>query len=385
MTFEPAAIRKFLEGASPAVVVAERDAAQRRYHAFALDVSADLQTDFRDRAIVSLRDFDDGMLPVTYAENTLLSDEEYAVTDTSVIDPDLLTELARAAGVTPDQDHPPVPNRLRLSALVAVADDHRAFLIRRQNPVRHLARDVLTLSLSRSRLTRADPTFVYDATFDLVIFDDSVAIRSQNAFDAVFRDDAQRAEETRRAVGAMGRFVRPADRAALVAAADADSLYGAKLRRSLLAGVFDAVDMDAVKATVDEFSLALAFEGDALVFPRPRTARWELLYVLEDAFVQGRATGRRYRANSKRDWARRSIDSVRLDRGRVTEVRGPGEWSPRAAADVLADLAGRRRIEYVARLADGPALVELHGQEDERELWVSGDDPQFNRLLELAT
>lgn len=385
MTFEPAAVREFFEGARSAVVVAERDAAQRHYRAFALDVSDDLQAEFRDRAITSLRTYDDGLLPVPYDENTLLSDEEYAVTDSSVLDPALIAELERAGSVSPDQDHPPVPNRLRLYALVARSANHRALLIRQQNPVRHLTRDVLTMALSGSRLTRAEPTFVYDPNFDIVVFDNTVAIRNQRAFDTVFRDDAQRAEETRRAVNALGQYIRRADHTAVADAAGADSLYAAKLRRSLISAVFDMVDMAAVRATADDFSLALTFEGDRAVFPRTRAGRWELLYVLEDDFVQGRATGRRYRANSKRDWARRSVDSARIEQGRVIELRGPGDWSPRTAAEAIDDIARRRRTEYVAQLADGPALIEVRGHDDERELWVSGDDPNINRLVELGT
>jgi hypothetical protein len=52
---------------------------------------------------------------------------------------------------------------------------------------------------------------------------------------------------------------------------------------------------------------------------------------------------------------------------------------------VLADLALRRSTEYVRQLADGPALIGVHGPGSERELWVPHDDPDINRLLELAT
>lgn len=382
--FDPAALRDYLESASVAVVVAERHQGQHPYRGYSLDLSEDLQADFRDRAIANLGDYEGSLLPVPYSENTLLSDEEYAVTDRSVLDPQLLDEILRAAAVSPDVDHPPTPDQLRLYAVVAQGSGHEALLIRRQNPVRHLARGVLTLQLSRSRLNRADPVFVYDADFDLVVFDDGVAIRSQPAFDAMFRDDAQRTEETQRALESMARFIEPSDSARLAAAAAADSRYAAKLRRSLLAGVFEAVDLDAVRATISDFGLELQMGAGGVAFPRGRAARWELIYALEDAFVEGRATGRRYRANSKRPWQRRSVDQVRVQGSRVTTILGPGEWSPRSASDALGDLDTRKEIEYVARLADEPALIEVHGHGDQRQLWVSSEDRLTNRLLELV-
>ena len=365
-------------------MVAQRNPRDRGYLAHALDLSDELQADFRDRAIATLGEYERDLLPVPFAENAMLSDHEYAVADSSVLDPELVRELLRAGAVSPDREHPPVPNLLRLSAVVAQGGGHEVLLVRRQNPVRHLAGNPLTLTLSHSRLSRSDTIFVYDAKFDLMVFDRSVAIRSQAAFDAVFRDDVQRVEETAKAVREAAQFIRRGDRGVLEAAAAGDMRYAAKLRRSLLGGVFEAVDMDAVRSTIDEFNLELRIEGGRLAFPRTRTGRWELIYVLEDAFVLGRATGRRYRANSKRPWQRRSIDRVTVEGQRVTEVRGPGDWSPRSDGKVIADLLGPKPIEYVARLAGGPALVEVRGHGPEQQLWVPGDDDAVNRLLELA-
>lgn len=378
-----AGLRAHLAGARVAVIVAERDARAGTVRAYALDVDQSITADFRDRAAESLLEYENKLVDVPFAENTILSDHEYAVADRTLLDERLLSELIRAAGVGPQRDHPPHPDQLRLYAIVAANDDHEALFIRQQNPVKHLRRDQITLNLLGSRLTRADTTFVYDANFDVVVFDQVAWIRRQGALETLFMDETLREADTQRSLTAMAPFIREVDHANLVAAAETDSMYAAKLRRCLRAGVFDGVDMAAIEQTIDDFGLELRVVAGRLVFPRTRPARWELIYTLEDAFVQGRATGRRYRANSKRRWDRRSVTEVVVVGGRVGELRGRGPWSPRAAGDVLADLASGRQVEYIARLDDGPALIEVHSGASRPELWVSGDTAVTNRLLEL--
>lgn len=54
--------------------------------------------------------------------------------------------------------------------------------------------------------------------------------------------------------------------------------------------------MAAIAATISEFNLELRVVDRRVGFPNRPAARWELLYALEDAYVFGRATGRRYLA-----------------------------------------------------------------------------------------
>lgn len=88
------------------------------------------------------------------------------------------------------------------------------------------------------------------------------------------------------------------------------------------------------------------------------------MYALEDAFVFGRATCRPYQAPSKRPSMRRSVEQVTLRQGIVEQVSGPGDWSPRSAADVIADMRARRRTEYVARFEDGREPIEIRRVRD---------------------
>jgi len=377
-------LRDVVAGARIAVVVAERGGPREPIAAYALDLDQAITADFRDRAVATLADYADGLLPIPFEENTQLADHELGVADIELLDPTLVGELRRAARAQPDRDHEARPGRLRLYAVAATTDAHLGLLIRAQNPVRHLRPDHLTFRFLGGRLTRADPLFVYDAAFDLVVLDDVVGIRSQSALEALFMDPEVRDRDTETALGSVAPFIREIDHAELLGAATRDSRYSAKLRRMFRSGVFAAVDMAAIAQTIDEFYLELRVVNGRLAFPRTRSARWELVYALEDAYVTGRATGRRYQAPSKRAWVRRSIDRVSVVDGRVIEVSGPGNWSPRSAAAVIEDLRAQRPIEYVARLDDGPALVEAHPVGVGAELWIRGDTPITNRLLELA-
>jgi hypothetical protein len=377
------ALRNLVSGGDIAVLVAERAGPGEPFRAYSLDLGDDLSGDFRDRAIATLAGYEN-LVPVPFEENTQLGDHELGMADRDIVDIALLDLLERAARAQPETDHDARPERLRLYAVAATTRDHVGLLIRAQNPVRHLRPDHLTLRFLRGRLTRADPLFVYDATFDLLVHDDAVAIRSQSALEAVFIDPERREQDTATALVAVAGFIREIDHAALAEVAGRDSRYATKLRRMYRSAVFETVDMTAIVTTIAEFNLELRVIDGRISFPQRLAARWELLYALEDAYVFGRATGRPYLASAKRFWQRRSVDHVTLINGRVTEVDGPGDWSPLPAAGVIADLRARRRIEYIARLDDGPAPVEIRQFGDAQVLWVAGADDLTNRLLELS-
>lgn len=378
------ALREWVAAGPIAVVVAERAGPREPFTAYPLDLDQSIEAEFRDRALSTLADYDAGLLAVPFEDNTQLAEHELGLADLEILDPTLLGALTRAARSQPQRDHEPRPERLRLYAVASVTDEHSALLIRAQNPVRHLRPDHLTLRFLGGRLTRSDPLFVYDASFDLLVFDGAVGVRSQTALEALFMDPERRDRETQDAVVSIAGFIRVADHTGLAEAVGRDSRYAAKLRRMYRSGVFETVDIAAVARTIDEFNLELRIVDGRLGFPASRSARWELVYALEDAYLLGPATGRRYQASAKRAWMRRSIDGVSVENGVVIAVRGPGAWSPRASADVIADMRARRRIEYVARLDDGPRLVESRAMGGTNIVWVPGDSPVTNRLLELA-
>lgn len=95
-------------------------------------------------------------------------------------------------------------------------------LIRRQNPVRHLRRNVVTRLLIGSRLAEAPPIFVYDGQFDLVVWRDAVLITRDTALDSVFLTQELRERQTREAAAALAGSLRPADATALNATLAAD-------------------------------------------------------------------------------------------------------------------------------------------------------------------
>jgi len=347
-------------------------------------VDQEIATDFRDRALATLAEYAAGLLPVPFEDNTQLAAHELGLAGQDLLDPTVLGTLLDAARNQPQRDHEPRPERLRLCAVASVTDEHSALLVRAQNPVRHLRPDHLTLRFLGGRLTRSDPLFVYDASFDLLVFDGAVGVRNQTALEALFIDPERRVRETQDAVVSAAALVRPADHAALAETVNRDSRYAAKLRRMYRSGVLETVNMAAVARTVDDFNLELRMVDSRLGAPTSRGARWEFVYALEDAYLLGQSTGRRYQASAKRAWTRRSFDEVSVENGVVTYVRGPGTWSPRNAADVLGDRRARRPIECIARLDDAPALVETRSMAGAEILWVPGDSPLTNRLLELA-
>ena len=376
-------LRDWVAAGPIAVVVAERVSPRAPFTAYALDLDRGISTEFRDRALATLADYGAGLLPVPFEDNTQLAEHELGVADQDLLDPAVLDVLLAAARAQPQRDHEARPERLRMYAVASVTDEHSALLIRAQNPVRHLRPDHLTLRFLGGRLTHSDPLFVYDASFDLLVFDGAVGVRSQNALEILFMDPDRRDRETADALASAASFVQAADHATLSDAANRDSRYAAKLRRMFRSGVFETVDLAAVAKTIEDFNLELRMVDGKLAFPTRRSARWELIYVLEDAFVYGQATGRRYQAPAKRAWTRRSIDGVTVENGVVTSVHGPGSWSPRTAAEVLGDMRARRRVEYVARLDEGPSLVEIRPLGGSEVLWVPGDSPLTNRLIEL--
>lgn len=378
-----AALRTLVLGGHIAVVVAERAGPREPFVAYSLDLANDISADFRDRALVTLADYTT-LVTVPYEDNTQLAEHELGIASGNILDATLLTELTRAARSQPEVDHEPRPERIRLYAVAATSGQHVGLMICAQNPVRHLQRDHLTLRFLGGRLTRADPIFVYDAAFDLLVLDDAVGVRSQAALEAFFMDPALRERDTAAALVAVAGFVLDVDHAALAQAAGRDSRYASKLRRMYRSGVFDRIDMAAIATTIAEFNLELRVVQHRVAFPHRQPARWELLYALEDAYVFGRSTGRRYLASAKRPWERRSVDRVTVADGMVRAVQGPGDWSPRAAADVIADLRAKRRIEYVARLDDGPVAIEIRSVGPDEVLWVPGANELTNWLAELA-
>lgn len=370
-------LREHIAGADLQLVVAERVSSDP-YTGLALDAGEDLIEELRVDTIDWLDGIESKRLPVPYDENTLLAEHEVATSDIDVVDEQLVATLQAAAEDRPRPDAAPEPHLIRVYALVSVGGD-RAMFVRRQNPVRHLRRNVVTRLLLGSRLAEAPPIFVYDGQFDLVVWRDGVLIMRDTALDSVFLTEELRERQTRDAATALAGALRPGDAAALDAALAADRPFATKLRKIHRAGHFDRVDPDGWEPTIRDFELGLRVEGGRLALPDRRSGRWILLSLIEDGFVRGAATGAKYRSNSQRVWERRRVTSVGIEDGRVRSLAGPGPWSPRSAAEAIEDIHGRR-AEYVVE-AEGDLHVIYVAADEDGELLVAGEDS--NLLLGL--
>jgi hypothetical protein len=362
-------LREHIAGADLQLVVAERVGSDP-YTGLALDAGEDLIEEVRVDTIDWLDGIESKRLPVPYDENTLLAEHEVATSDIDVIDEQLVATLQAAAEDRPRPDAAPEPHLIRVYALVSVGGD-RAMFVRRQNPVRHLRRNVVTRLLLGSRLAEAPPIFVYDGQFDLVVWRDAVLIMRDTALDSVFLTEELRERQTRDAATALAGALRPGDAAALDAALAADRPFSTKLRKIHRAGHFDRVDPGGWEPTIRDFELGLRVEGGRLALPDRRSGRWILLSLIEDGFVRGAATGAKYRSNSQRVWERRRVTGVGIEDGRVRSLAGTGPWSPRSAAEVIEDIHGRR-AEYVVE-AEGELHAIYVAADEDGELLVAGE------------
>jgi hypothetical protein len=351
--FDFAGLDKYLAGSPLAVVVAERDARTSTFTGHALELDAGTVESFRAEALKHVRGLA-GRELLDHQEQTLLAETQASVSDPDVLAPGLIEELKRAAKQRPGQEGDPLPDRIRMYALVAADGDKAAILLRRQNPVRHLSSGITRL-LFGSRLEDAPPVFVYDGRFDLVVWGGKVLIVADTALDALFEDDRLRKDQTKRAATALSRHVRAED-AGKVASLGDDASIGAKLRKMWKAGIFDQVDVAALPRVIGEFDLDLEVENGKLVIPTGRRRVWELLALIEDAFVRGAASNGRYRANSKFAWLQRIVTGIRVRKSKPTELLGSGGWSPVAIEDAADDVL-HRKIQYVVR--DGEDLRPL--------------------------
>jgi hypothetical protein len=182
-----------------------------------------------------------------------------------------------------------------------------------------------------------------DGEFDLVVWRDTVLVTRDTSLDAVFLTAELRERQTQEAATALAGALRPEDSTALQGALAADGPFAAKLPKVHRAGHFDRVDPAAWQPTIDDFEPGLRVEDGRLALPSQRRGRWHLLYLIEDGFVRGAATGAKYRSNSQRVWARRRVTSAGVDDGRVTSLAGAGVWSPRSAERRSRTFAGAGR------------------------------------------
>jgi hypothetical protein len=370
-------LREHVAGADLQLVVAERVGSDP-YTGLALDAGEDLIEQVRTDTIDWLDGIESKRLTVPYDENTLLAEHEVATSDIEVVDEQLVATLQAAAEDRPRPDAAPEPQLIRVYALVSVGGD-RGMFIRRQNPVRHLRRNVVTRLLLGSRLAEAPPIFVYDGQFDLVVWRDAVLITRDTALDSVFLTEELRERQTREAANALAGSLRPGDAAALDAALAADRPFATKLRKIHRAGHFDRVDPGGWEPTIRDFELGLRVEDGRLALPDRRNGRWILLSLIEDGFVRGAATGAKYRSNSQRVWERRRVTAVGVENSRVLSLSGRGPWSPRSDAEAIEDIHGRR-AEYVVE-ADGELHVVYVAPDEDGELLVAGEGS--NLLLGL--
>jgi hypothetical protein len=376
--FDFSGLLEFLAGVPFDIVVAERDQRGGRFAGRVLELDVGTIESFRAEALKYLLGLEAREL-LDHQELTLLSDTQASVTGIDILEPGLLDELHRAAGTRPGAEGDPVPERIRLYALVAGEEGgHRAVLLRRQNPVRHL-RSGITRLLFHSRLEEAPPVFVYDGRFDLVVWDGRVLIAADNALDSLFEDEQLRRAQTGEAVAALGRHVRSADWDRLKDL-EGDRAMGAKVRKLWKAGVFDEVDLAALPRVIREFDLDLELEDGRLVLPVGRRRQWEMLALVEEGFVLGAATSRRYRANSKFVWTQRIVQSVRFRGATPTDLIGPGPWSPVRVEDAADDVI-HRKIVY--RVRDGEELRALLIAPNDDDGWtISIPGPGGDELLD---
>lgn len=368
--FDFPGLLEYLAGVDFTIVVAERDARGGDFEARSLEIDERTLELFRVEALKHIRSLSAREL-LDHRESTLLAETEASVTDRGILDPQILDVLIQAANRRPGAEGDPVPDRIRLYALVALDTRRTALLLRRQNPVRHL-RGGVTRILFGSRLDEARPVFVYDGRFDVLVWNNEVLVAADNALDALFEDERLRRQQTDQAMAALARHVRSADAGLLRTVAD-DGAMAAKLRKMWKAGVFESVDPSQLAQVIDQFELDVQLEDGKLVLPAARTPRWELLALVEDAFVWGAASRRPYRANSKFGWSRRIVTGVRREGGRITTFLGRGAWSPVSIEDAADDQV-HRKISYVIHGPESlrPLVIKPGADEGEYEASVLG-------------
>lgn len=185
--------------------------------------------------------------------------------------------------------------------VVGDTPEHRTVFIRRLNPRRSLQAGRI-FGVYRDVLTRVEePLFAFDHQVDLVVNEGTVAVLSQTAFAAFFRDqDALMAQAP--AWGSALAVPLPFAEGSidlLVAKAQRDSRLRTRLEAAATSGVLANVTLGDLTQALPEFGLAPDdFVTDGHIVVTEENAH-DLLQVLNEDLFQGRFSHTPYRVDRK--------------------------------------------------------------------------------------
>jgi hypothetical protein len=197
---------------------------------------------------------------------------------------------------------------------------------------------------------------VFDSQIDVIKFGDLVLFKSLTGFERLFVPPSRRVRGAMKAVDELVSRVPVANLVELLAVAEKDSVFGARLRLLEKSRLLETISVERLKKGLVETGLERRFlVGNELVFPVEGPWRWRFLDALEDSFVSSTGTGILYRSGSKKPWNRRQVSGVRRTDGQVTDLCG-GDWGPLPVQIVAGELLGAQGVYFVE--IDGE-LVDL--------------------------
>jgi len=319
------------------------------FDAYHLDLGADLVSQFRSNQARSLGrwppedEWDryvEGWVP---EEGQFAAGEVDALNDSPLlraIDEGTRPERVRRPAVGPGEERRARGYAIVFPSPADVAPDpvDRIYLVRRHDPIQHLDRGHLTAIWQETRLTLARSVLGFDSGIDVVVWRESVVIRSLAAFEALFFPSVVRAAAAERAAEELNDQIPIQNLDHFVGTARGDSIFAGRLRRLARSPAFPQLSVDRVRASLRRFGLAHRFmSGNELVFDSRRRWRWPFLAALEDGLVESPGSGQLYQSTSQRPWPRRRVTAVVREDDGITAIRGD-DWAAVSVATAAQEI-----------------------------------------------
>lgn len=195
-------------------------------------------------------------------------------------------------------------NKLRFNMLVLERQNRRIVLFRKYNRNKELSRskNLLLRFIGDRYEMLTDTTFQFDDRFDAILFDNFIFSFNKSNFQHIFRfyellqSAAEQSLETIRASVPIANFEE-----------FKESCLGHRQKLEKLRNIANKpyiaqITMPLIKETIQEFNLnvqtTLVNGDEKLLFDKSN--RWEILNLLDDAYLGSKLTGNKYEVNSKR-------------------------------------------------------------------------------------
>jgi hypothetical protein len=392
-------LRGFLASRRLQVVVASRESTAAEWRTRRLDAVDPLTSDLR-RIVLRSVDSLAKRSARTYVEGWTPDPNTYSIAPADEAMGPLAESLLGAYSAQFEADAPagPVdpaednednddgePFHGRALGLVARSDnpDRSLLVVRAQNPVIEMAHDRITGIIRGNRVARARRLFAYDGRIDVLVWQDWAIVANALVLENLMRDPARLAAELDEARNAFVDTNLFANVEQLSATAASDTNFARGVRRVHKSGYLDGLRLERLRAAIQDWGHAtVKVTGDDRIAFDP-AARWDFLRLIDDGYLTSDLTGLRYEVNSKRRWNRVQLVAIDKDAAGVpTRLHGPGAWSPRAVAEAIADIEGKRSDYFLVGPA-GPELLRVRYAPSGAELWAGPPEGRHNLLLDL--